>query len=436
MKILVLRSLVLFIAVGSLISNLNAQDLQWIGMDNIDQSNPIDPSYVKIDTGFTISFPGISLTLLQDGPVISDFFKETSGGVFRLDFTDVIDDFENQNQLASEIAIPLVGLDWRKGKGMISLGYGVRVLSDLQYSKDLINLFHLGNAPFIDETMNLGIDVAARSYTELSLGYSREIGSINIGARVKLLSGIEDLSTESGDLDLYTDPDIYQLTADSDIVINSAGSFDYNGLDDFSLNFNPVKYFQFGKNGGFAFDFGISGDLGDKFSYQIAALDLGSLSWEGDSTFTYTAQEQTLFEGLDLLDFFEDEQDIVVEDSLYQILEFEKEVSSYSSSLFRKFVLGANYDLTNRLNVGAFYHTNSYSNEGVNSIGLTGRYRFSRNMMNLSIAAVGGNPVIGLGTVLSLGPIQVIATTDNVLGVLSPDSAKYSSSRLGINLSF
>ena len=57
-------------------------------------------------------------------------------------------------------------------------------------------------------------------------------------------------------------------------------------------------------------------------------------------------------------------------------------------------------------------------------------------MMSLLIASVNGNPVVGLGTVLNVGPVQLIATTDNVLGILSADRVKYGSSRLGINVSF
>jgi len=429
-------SFVLVMLLSICSSTLFSQDLHWIGLDNIDQSNPLDPSYVKVDSGFTLVLPGLSATLVQDGPVLGDYFKETDPGVFKLDFTDVINDFDDENGLGAEIAIPLIELDWRKGKGMISLSYGLRVMSDLVYQKDLINLFHFGNVPFIGETMNLGIDASAFSYTELALGYSRDMGFINVGARVKLLSGIEDLSIADGKLDLYTDPDIYQLEVDSDIIINSSGSFDYNGLDDFSLDFNPVNYFQFGKNMGFAFDLGISGDLGDKFSYQLAALDIGSISWDGDSTFVYTSQDQTSFEGLDLLDFFDDEQDIVVEDSLYQILEFEKESISYSTDLYKKFIIGVNYQITDAIDLGGFYHINQYSKSPISSFGISSKYKFRNQTASLLIAAVNGNPVVGLGTVLNLGPVQLIATTDNVLGVLGPDKVKYSSSRVGLNVSF
>ena len=426
----------ILITISIFSTHLSAQDLQWIGMENLRQSNPIDPSYIKQDTGLTVVLPGIAGTFIQDGPVIGDYFRKTSNGVSRLDFTNVIDDFGEENGIGVEFSVPLLGVDWKTGKGMFSVGYGMRVISDVQYSKDLIELYHIGNAAYIGETMNLGLDIATRSYTELSLGYARQLGNINIGARVKLLSGIEDLSIQNGKLDLFTDPDIYQLTVDTDIDILTAGTFEYNGLGDFSLDYNPVKLFQVGKNMGFAFDLGISGTLGDKFSYQIAALDIGSITWNADSTFMYSSAEQTNFEGIDLLEFFEDDQDIVVEDSLYQVLTFTKEQKEYSTQLFKKFLIGVDYDFSDKINIGGFFHLNQYNVSGVSSFGLNGSYRFSKHMVNLILASANGNPVAGLGAIVNVGPVQVIATTDNILGVINADKVNYSSSRIGLNVSF
>jgi len=100
------------------------QDANWLGFNDLKQNNPVLPGQLKSEEGLTIVLPGLSSTLFQSGVPIGDFLKETTPGVYQLDFSDVLDDIDASNKIQAEFKVPVIGVDYRKGANMFSLNYG------------------------------------------------------------------------------------------------------------------------------------------------------------------------------------------------------------------------------------------------------------------------------------------------------------------------
>ena len=412
-----------------------AQNINWLAWDNIRQHNPLLPAQMKQDEGFTLTLPGLGFSGTNSGPAIGDFLLDQGNGVFTLDFNNVINDLDPRNDLQYNLDLNLASLDLRRGSNMFSLGYGIRARSNLAYSRDLILLYEQGNAGFIGESLDLSHQLEVSSFHQVHFGYVKELGAINLGARVKYIAGISDISTPRNDLSLFTSPDIYQLslTSPTGITFNSTGGVDYNGLDDVTVDFDAISFGGLTDNKSIGLDLGIYGKS-NKISYALSALDIGNINWSQNST-QYSSEDTLLYEGFDLLDFLNDENDIVVEDSLLAILDLEERLFQYSTGLGFRINAMFGVDISEVYGLALVYSQNSFSNS-LSTYGLINKFRFGKQQLNLSLSSTAGSFNVGLGGSFSAGPLQIILSADNILGVLDPDSANYSALRIGTSLSF
>ena len=133
--------------------------------------------------------------------------------------------------------------------------------------------------PYIGETLDVGPELLLQSYHEVYIGASYQMSNITLGARIKLLSGINDISTDNASIKLTTEEEIYQLRVESDYVLNTTGIVDYNGIKDVDIDADKLLDELFsnflGDNIGLAFDFGLDWKVNDKFNISASILGLG-----------------------------------------------------------------------------------------------------------------------------------------------------------------
>lgn len=428
-----LKISLIFLVLFGIIGLTQAQDTQLLFEKNFRMAKWLDPSYVKQDTGWTIVLPGLDYRTQHSGPSLNDLIVNEGAGVYSLNLAGQIDNFDTEEHLLGELGVSIFALELRKGSQQFGIGYNVNVQSQLVYKKGLVQIFELGNAPFIGETMDLGPDFLINSFHEIYLSYAKKSGKLSYGVRLKYLSGIEDISTSGSTIQLYTDPEIYQLTTTTDYVVNSSGAFDYRSLQDFDVNFDPLSFNNFGRNTGYAVDLGISLDLSEQFSLGIAALDLGKINWAFNIS-NQTSRGVNEFGGLDILDFLDDNNDIVVEDSIKQLLEFEQTREAYSNALFAKYYVHANYQLSDKFALGALinYHKAKASSTGY---ALNANYRPTNNFsLNTQLGFFDQQATLGLGLNLNAGPSSFYVGLDNLLSLFGVSN--YASGRFAWSLSF
>ena len=416
-----------------------SQDNSIHMMDSVYARTDVNPAY-RFDKKIVIDLPGLTFGAYTNGISIADLLVE-NGGLNELRLKEGIANINDINYVTGETSVNLLGIGMTFGKWQFSTGYNWHFKGSTNYTKDLFLLAANGNAPYIGQTLEVGPDLLLQSYHELYIGTSYKLGNVTLGTRVKLLSGINDISTDNSSIKLTTEEEIYQLRVESDYILNATGIIDYNGLNDVDIDSDRLSNERFsnlfGENIGVAIDLGVDWKINNELSISASVLDLGSISWKNDVT-NYISKGDNTFEGIDILDYIDDDQEVVLEDSLYNLLNFQETSEGYSTAVGAKINLSARYQLTPKIALGTNYY---YVSNAINS-----RYLLSLNSQYkaLSWLSVGtgygissNSPVlIPFNTMFHIGFVDFYMSTDNILSGFAINSSKVSNFRLGLQLGF
>ncbi|MEL7160581.1 MAG: DUF5723 family protein, partial [Bacteroidota bacterium] len=327
----------------------------------------------------TVGLPGLSNDLVAENVTYNDLLL-TENGQRILDLSRLPDLLEERNTLRDDFSLETIGAALRGGRLSFGLYHRVRAAGELDYPKTLVQLVVQGNAQFIGQTVEIAPAGFGTSFHELGLGASYAItDQLHFGGRIKYLSGIADVRTlPGGSLRLTTGEENFALTLDQDLTINTAGTIDYNGLDDVGVNYdlNRIRTDDlFSQNNGLAFDFGLFADLG-KLRLQAAANDLvGKIDWSNEVS-TFRLRGADAFSGLDVLE--QVLEDSVSFDSALDSLRLEFEPTEgsepYRSDLYATYLIGGEFDLTERLTAGLLIVHYARPLEAETAFALSARY--------------------------------------------------------------
>jgi hypothetical protein len=282
---------------------------------------------------------------------------------------------------------------------------------------------------------NLGLQ--AHWYHELALGFGRKISDrLSIGIRAKVLSGISGINIENVSGLFLSDIDsLYFRTSPIEIYTAGLSVFEDDG-DIFSqaTAFNNV---------GYAFDFGFNFEVIDNLVVSASVTDLGSINWKNDTRLIRFNEVSYSFKGEDFIDViggdtnfdgFSNVGDDL--DSLYQSDTLNN--ISYKTPLTTKLYAGATYNLGEMHSFGALLYGDFFKGTFNPGVGL------SYNLTLGHIWSIGVNASyrnksfenFGIGTALTLGPIQIYALTENLMAFSKIEEANYVDARVGLNLVF
>lgn len=412
------------------------QDLSIHMLDSVYARTAVNPAY-RFNNKFVVNLLNVSSGSYTNGISIGDILIE-NGGLNQFQLKEGIDNINDENYISGEGSLHVLGLGLTVGKWQFLVGYNYNLTGGASYTKDLYQLAANGNAPYVGETLDVGMGLLLQGYHDLHLGASYKMNNITVGGRIKFLSGISDISTENSQLQLTTDDEIYQLTVASDYQLNTTGLVDYNGVDSIDFDGDSFGAGNFlGPNKGIGIDLGIDWAVTPKLNISASVLDLGSINWS-DDVVNYTSEKTNSFEGVDILDYIDDDEEVVLEDSLYNLLDFDESNNSYSTSLGAKFHISARYMLSPKLTLGANYY--KVSNH------ISSRYMLAANAQYkaLSWLSFGGglattsnsSILVPFNTMLHLGPVSMYMSSDNIMSAFSIKSGKVSQLRLGLQLGF
>ena len=200
--------------------------LHFIGeLPQVQQTNPAMVPGARFFIALPSAANDFYLSNLTFNEVVDD-----SGEV--LDIDAAIELLDTENFLREYLTVETVTLGLGLGRFQLTLGHATRFNAFLRYPKALPQLVWQGNAQFLGEEVAFGPDMQIGGYHEWSAGVAANlIPSLRLGARVKLLSGISDASTARSGLRLLTNEETYALTLDSDFLLNTTGSVQYEGYD-------------------------------------------------------------------------------------------------------------------------------------------------------------------------------------------------------------
>lgn len=395
------------------------------------------------EEGLVISLPGVGLGLYNSGFTYNDLIGATTNGVTSLNIDAVLGQLDPENTLAVQGSVQTLGVGWKMKNLWLEVGHQVRYENYFDYPRDLFGVFFRGNAPYIGQTVNLGLQVNSMLYSEMYAGVTGKIGIVSIGGRLKWLNGALAARTDRSKLELYTSDDVYQLTVNTDYLLQTSPELDVLKGDDTDPTLG-VQDYSFGdlitRNTGIAFDLGVQVDLTDRLTLRAAVMDVGQINWK-DEVVSYTSKKTIQYDGFDFSSlFFEDSLSLAgALDTLETLLEFDEQTGgSFTTRLPWTFQVGGHYQVTDRFGVSAVFFGQSQSTElysGV-SVGANVKpFSFLEGGLTYTVFAQTYTN-IGAHLLLRLGPVRLYAASDNLISLLGVNDSQFANGRVGMQLAF
>ena len=408
-------------------------------MNHLAQSNLINPStFSPFDV--SLNLPSVYAGSYNSSFKFSDALTQ-NGRVLRLNFDDLSSSIDKSGFTAQgDLNVETFGLSIQTKKLLISVNHGVRMHSLIHLPKDAVDYFLDGNAKFIDQTANLAIQENGLAYHEIGLGLAYKFSDkLTIGARLKYLNGIATIRTSRTKVEVYTDPEYYQFSAETDYQIQTGGLPSGDFAEAEFLDFDEIDFEFFGDNTGFAVDLGVTYEITDKFLVQASLKNIGKINWEKDAH-VYTSKGSFTFAGLDLEPILDDEDidfDQIL-DTLENTFNFERQAATFSTPIPSAFYLSGTYEIAKKLYGSLLFFTQKNQVNYTSAVAANLKKDLGR-VLTLGVQygyQSGGAHNVGLMTSLRLGPIQVYAITDNALPLLNPLETQNINLRTGVNLVF
>jgi len=442
--------LVLIMVLGLFSKNSTAQmDATLYNMSTIPQfkyTNPASKCDYKLHIGIPI-ISSIYLDMRHNGFVFTDLVKKRADDSIYFDVDNAISKMKKMNYMGFAVQMDWLTVGWRKEKNQFFFNITEKAFLRFRYPKVFAQLLWEGNVQFIDETVDIkGLAIRATHYREYALGYARDVNDkLTLGGKLKYLYGIQNVSSKLTKMSLYTAPSTYELTGESDLVLNT--SFipdDGTPIGDYLFSKN--------KNRGIAIDLGATYKLSDKIELSASMIDLGFIKWSSNVTNYSNDLDGVTFKGNSINSFIDTNITSpfsTVIDSLVITFENAEETQkAYRDGLQTRFYLGGQYILNETNKVGALFHGEYFKRSFYPSFTLSYNYKIvkwigaslSYSIMNRSYFN------LGVGLSLNLGPVQLYAVSDNIMylfnlarvndDLLFPRKAKTAHLRTGLNLTF
>lgn len=415
------------------------QDYSLYNLSSLQQTLYTNPAN-QVDGRIYIGIPLLSSIYLNATNNIAtpkDLFENTSDGTrLRVNHLDNLWSGRN-NYLGFNSNFELLSFGFRlKEKNYIHFTVNENLYSRITLPGDLLTFPFYGNASFDRNNGELdfsGLGIDFMHYRSFGLGYQRQFNDKwTFGAKLKLISGINTVYTNSSTFKLRTDTTTYDLYVSGRYEMNTSG-IDTNDLGNFQNYVGNVN-----GNYGIALDLGATYNLTPKLRLSASVIDLGFINWKqgnmnfssDDASIAITAIDfsNALF-GSDTTnqdpagDHFEN-----IGNEFEEQFQANGNSNAFKTSLATRFYAGANYTLienpklkgqASALFFGELYRGNfrpsltfAYTQNLTKRIQLTANYTMLDRKSNL-----------GAGIVLGLGAFQIHAMVDNLLAFYTADLA-------------
>ncbi len=336
-------------------------------LDNSLNRNKLNPafsprsSYIQIpvvgnfNVGVTSTLSVSNMLYPKDGQLVTFLHKDVSLKEFSAALPANIYADENTD-------VNLINFGWRAKRSYWTVDFGVRMLADIDASRDLFMFMKEGmEAP---GRYNLGpikgnISVGFNA----SLGYSRDLSDVvpglSIGARVRGILPFMYVGLNMDDVYLDAATDKWTVTAAGGLTTAVKGVDLVEGADD-------IDYKELGLAGwGMSFDLGAEYKMNfDGFvnglNFSASVTDLGFIRYNGNSVKSYVNNASMDWTGM-MISLKEGNNDDAMADLEGQwedFLKFEEEgsVTNMMKSSLPSFYLGVEMPFCNNLmSVGALY---------------------------------------------------------------------------------
>ena len=411
-------------------------------MRHIPQVVYANPSFIPLGR-INVSIPGLGSQYAQIGKsdfVTKDVATVDELGTLRLDVNKFLNGLEDENLIYAASNLEALHIGFSVNKNYFFLASNDRLTAEFVFPKELAVLITevydekgLVNGHSIEDTR-----VQYSHVREFSFGWARSItNDLNIGLRVKLLSGIANIRTNSSAFVIENPNSGSDLASLIDINMQTSGMENYSDYAE-----NPLRAISGYSNYGYALDFGFDYKLNSKSRIAASVIDLmGTVHWK-DNINNYVAENVEVdFNTInwnDLVNPGSSDGLNGIYDSIIANVDPTQGELPYETITPTKVLASYGYFLTPKIELtllGEGVFAKHYFEPRLR-IGIQGRVKRFLNYM-VSYAIVDDQEEannLGVGFALNLGPLQIHALTDNIFDPLLYNNSFNPSLRVGLNL--
>jgi len=442
MKKIALLSTVL----GCFSASLLAQNPFTYNNRHLSQSHLENPAFLP-QYRFTLGLTRLDQAVTLSGITLSSLFDANETPLETA--TRIIKDKDKQMGFDVTQQTDIFHLGYRSAQSYVALNSSLVTEGAILIPKDLMGLAFLGNAAFIEDDCELDFSgTQFRSYLQNTISYGRFIShNLSVGASFSLLNGFANVNLEDANIIINTDTgvaSIYQMEIQSSLKGQASlfGIDIENYLNDSNADLNQLIQDNFSNalkyNKGYKVNLGAVYRLNEKIRISGSIGNLGSMTWD------WGAQEISLptstwkWTGLDT-NQIEDIQNLQIMDTLMSVFDIQSsKAESYTTAFKPRYTLGLEYFLLPRTYVqlvGGY----GYGVTGDKSFVSTSFHQELGEFVDLRVNYTYydfNTPVqrLGLGTSLNLGPLQIWASVNDILGVIDIGKASTASGAMGLNI--
>lgn len=425
------------------------QELMLSSMPDLWHSNSTNPALYPKGKRFFIGLPAYSIDVAHSGDITYDDIFREDGDRTLIDFGKAIAKLEPENDVYFDTRLETVtlGLRSRDDRWGIQFGHAINTAGWVQYPKSLAEFLWNGNGPYVGDTLLIGPQADVFDWHEWSLGLSRRFGKVNVAARFKYLIGAGALRTaaDHNRISIYTDPDIYQLSLETDYQFYSSSIVDAVDTSGYGYDFSTRSFggSPSGDNTGFALDLGFDAQLSENLSIYASALNVGgSIRWKKDAAI-FTSKNQYVYEGatipgIDIINGSDSLDFNAQIDTLNDIFKFEKSASEFETELPLRLFAGANFKMSERWTLGFSAMYQNLDSRTNTALGISARWQPLRWLSLGGMYSANSRSAANLGfhLVVQPGPVQLYLMSDNLLNGFSASGSPAINLRMGGSLVF
>lgn len=228
-----------------------------------------------------------------------------------VDANTFLDKLNKNNHINANIDITVLSLGFKAFKGFNTLSVGVHTDMGINLPKDFFRFMKIGQDGDNTHYNFKDIKANATAYGEIALGHSHRINQkLTIGAKLKFLVGLGNISAHITDMDVRMGPDAWIVNARGKMEMAAGAGLklptkaesgaEYDTPSDADLvDWDNMDYDSFGIAGyGLGVDLGATYQLLPDLQLSAAINDFGFMNWQ-HSYLAETGNKTWTFDGFD-----------------------------------------------------------------------------------------------------------------------------------------
>lgn len=430
-------------------------------MDRIPQSNQLNPA-IQPRCNFYFGIPVLSTAYIDVGNSslsinkVFQYNSELDSVIFFLhpkaDRQKFFNALKDKNNVFNTLQSDILSFGFRAGTFYFTFNSALKSNAYATYPKELLDLVINGSdVGDIHDIKSLGVNLDI--YAEFAFGVSNRItDELTIGGKVKLLSGLANITTRNNSFQFETFEDadskfINRITSDVSVFMYAPYlkdiPFDNNIPFDnlFQIKDKPWKAIKPFESKGFGVDLGVIYSGVENLYLSAGVVDLGYLSWS-KNTYEYKMRSSYILSGVNIDNIKDTLEDAFTNffGSIADSVTFSKSSKSYTTALPTKVYLGGEYLLETYFSFGLLSVSQIYLNQFYQQFTFSGNFRpLQAAMLSVSYSFLNnGFSSFGLGFAIRPFPgLQMHIISDNIPLFYGknfiPISARSFNLRFGLN---